>query len=578
MANTDPILTTESSVDRGFWNKGSLQVDGDLVLPQSENNFTNPDLREEGKLRYDSSEGIPLYYNGTEWIPFLWYVTPEMYGAIGDGITDDYTALQESINTGKMVLINQKTYYTTQTLQTGDGAFLVGSGLNSIIYTDQDISIIETNGLNSTIRDLTLKGSGKDSGLLNQNGINRNGDGVRFTARHGNMVSNVRFYDFGGSGFYCVLSQGAPVGAVGAELNFPYGGTLLINCFAIDCNNGYYADERGEYSSFANCQASGCENGAFFKGGNNNWVGGQLTGNTNNFRLGGGTNNGHCTISSAKIHHAITNNILIEDVSNGYRITNCDMGSGGIVIEDSADIIFDLCNFSFSSNGLGPYPVTITNSTGQWRNSIIRAVNPSSVTITGGDFKFIDNDWKLGVASGVTEIKTIYDSGNQTVGGVKAFSSAPNLSSLTDSTILGLDGSKNIQSLDVATYPSLVELAYLKGVTSSIQTQINGKFTTPAGTVSSFVAGNGSLRNLSTDVRAVLIGAFTLDNTAVATTDSFTIIVGKVQGQINAKASKVGTDDIEITDTTKGIILKSPDGTRYRITVANGGTLNVNAV
>lgn len=28
--------------------------------------------------------------------------------------------------------------------------------------------------------------------------------------------------------------------------------------------------------------------------------------------------------------------------------------------------------------------------------------------------------------------------------------------------------------------------------------------------------------------------------------------------------------DIEITDTTKGIILKSPDGTRYRITVAKG--------
>ena len=42
--------------------------------------------------------------------------------------------------------------------------------------------------------------------------------------------------------------------------------------------------------------------------------------------------------------------------------------------------------------------------------------------------------------------------------------------------------------------------------------------------------------------------------------------------------SKVGTDDIEITDITKGIILKSPDGTRYRVTVADGGTLSVNAI
>lgn len=44
------------------------------------------------------------------------------------------------------------------------------------------------------------------------------------------------------------------------------------------------------------------------------------------------------------------------------------------------------------------------------------------------------------------------------------------------------------------------------------------------------------------------------------------------------KEWRVGAEDIEITDTTKGIILKSPDGTRYRITVANGGTLNVNAI
>jgi hypothetical protein len=32
--------------------------------------------------------------------------------------------------------------------------------------------------------------------------------------------------------------------------------------------------------------------------------------------------------------------------------------------------------------------------------------------------------------------------------------------------------------------------------------------------------------------------------------------------------------DIEITNSTNGIILKSPDGTRYRITVTNGGALS----
>ena len=42
----------------------------------------------------------------------------------------------------------------------------------------------------------------------------------------------------------------------------------------------------------------------------------------------------------------------------------------------------------------------------------------------------------------------------------------------------------------------------------------------------------------------------------------------------NVKAS----EDIEITTSNEGLILKSPDGTRYRVTVANGGTLSVSAV
>lgn len=36
--------------------------------------------------------------------------------------------------------------------------------------------------------------------------------------------------------------------------------------------------------------------------------------------------------------------------------------------------------------------------------------------------------------------------------------------------------------------------------------------------------------------------------------------------------------DIEILEDTNGLILVSPDATRYRVTVANGGTLNVTAV
>lgn len=49
------------------------------------------------------------------------------------------------------------------------------------------------------------------------------------------------------------------------------------------------------------------------------------------------------------------------------------------------------------------------------------------------------------------------------------------LSSETASTIASFDASKNIKSLPLATYPSLTELSYVKGVTSAIQTQIDSK-------------------------------------------------------------------------------------------------------
>jgi hypothetical protein len=49
------------------------------------------------------------------------------------------------------------------------------------------------------------------------------------------------------------------------------------------------------------------------------------------------------------------------------------------------------------------------------------------------------------------------------------------ISSETASTIASFDGSKKVKSLSTSTYPSLTELSYVKGLASSVQTQINNK-------------------------------------------------------------------------------------------------------
>ena len=52
--------------------------------------------------------------------------------------------------------------------------------------------------------------------------------------------------------------------------------------------------------------------------------------------------------------------------------------------------------------------------------------------------------------------------------------------------------SNTLGSLTTATYPSLTELSYVKGVTSAIQTQLNAKFTLPSLTAGSILFSDGS--------------------------------------------------------------------------------------
>ena len=103
-----------------------------------------------------------------------------------------------------------------------------------------------------------------------------------------------------------------------------------------------------------------------------------------------------------------------------------------------------------------------------------------------------------------------------------------------------------ITSLATATYPSLTELSYVKGVTSAIQTQINGKQATiTTGTTSQYFKGDLSLGTFATDAKTA-IGHYLVGKTTTGTTVSGTAAETITMSYLVAANTFQSGDNLEI--------------------------------
>lgn len=149
----------------------------------------------------------------------------------------------------------------------------------------------------------------------------------------------------------------------------------------------------------------------------------------------------------------------------------------------------------------------------------------------------------------------------------------------TSNEIAYWSGTNTVASLAVATYPSLTELSYVKGVSSSIQTQLGGKQATlVSGTNIKTVNSNSLLGSgdISITPNATHTGEVT---GATALTVDKSAITGKTA------VTAVGTDYVLISDTSDSGNLKKAlvsdfaggggvsDGDKGEITVASSGTV-----
>jgi hypothetical protein len=158
--------------------------------------------------------------------------------------------------------------------------------------------------------------------------------------------------------------------------------------------------------------------------------------------------------------------------------------------------------------------------------------------------------------------------GNLVFGTAPTFATSINGSYLTASELVITDASKNIVSAPVATYPSLTELTYVKGVTSAIQTQIDGK--QPLDAALTALAGGSDFVQFSGPASTTKV--FTLPNASATILTTNALVTGEQGGTGVNNSGKTITLGGNLT-TSGANALTFTTGGATNVTLPTTGTL-----
>ena len=156
--------------------------------------------------------------------------------------------------------------------------------------------------------------------------------------------------------------------------------------------------------------------------------------------------------------------------NNANQIDN--IGATGAHLTRSGAHVLTLTTTATTNVTLPSGTVTLAKTSGETMTNLIL-----SGTLTAGGGNGTSGQLLSSTGTGVQWI-------NAPTTGVQGTGTTNTIAYWVDSTTIG--------ALATATYPSLTELSYVKGVTSAIQTQINNKFTLPSLTSGSVLFSDGS--------------------------------------------------------------------------------------
>jgi hypothetical protein len=298
----------------------------------------------------------------------LFYVTPEMYGAVGDGITNDATALQNAINSGNAILLTTgKNYLVTTTLTTSDNTTIIGCGKDASISTTSNIAILSIQGQKNLISGVTFIGNSTGAA---QAGIRIDGN-AGFTLNYtNNIITDCFFENLLYAGIWIRNIIGSSAGSKNE------GAAKISNCIITNCGYGVLTLVRGEYNTVNNCGISSCTvAGVSFTGGNNFLNNSTVTNCAIGLEELNGTNDRHGGISNNAFNHNTIN--YRSTATLEQTITNCKFYAGAISLTGTGKTKFVNCAFSMAG-----FNFTQTNSPVQM-DSCEMVVVPANFNLTG---------------------------------------------------------------------------------------------------------------------------------------------------------------------------------------------------
>lgn len=191
------------------------------------------------------------------------YYTPEMFGAVGDGVTDDTDAMQKAINAGNHVILDNKVYKITDKLVIDHGIKITGVNpqrmetnrpyLDFSSCASENAIDIQYNGVH--FEGFNIKGNRSlTTGIYTNShhhfnftnmGIYYCKYGFNFN-RAWNITLNNCIFEFNDT---CINLDG---------VNTSYS---MINTIFYSSKNGFVSNQELDYSSMTSCGFDHCDNG-----------------------------------------------------------------------------------------------------------------------------------------------------------------------------------------------------------------------------------------------------------------------------------------------------------------------------